>query len=620
MKKLSTKLVIAVAITTVVLMVLTSGLSLFFLSQLSKNNGVAIDKMLMDKYDEEIKWQTEQANSMLTAIGNLRDTGKLGKDEAVSLAQTLLNSLRYGKDGYFWADTVEGINMAHGSKPENMGRNRMNDVDAKGFKLIEAIIKAGVSGGGYTTYYYPRMGSDVPEPKRGYSLLNPSFGWVLGTGNYFDDIHKAVLAQQKINAHHAQGVTILMLIVSLIILFLVIFVVIVLSRYITRPIQKVTEALQEIACGSADLTKKLPVLGQDEIGQLSLHFNEFLGTLNKTMSQALGASDNVLRVGEKLKENANQLRTSTEEIHRSIDEMHGMLENQTGSISGTSSAVEQIVRNIESLTERIELQATNVTESSASIEEMVGNIRSVSNNLTTASQQFSLLVDAARVGREKLDRVSQSSQAAQTFSDHLIEANSIIQSIASQTNLLAMNAAIEAAHAGDAGRGFTVVAEEIRKLAENASEQSKEIAVNLKQIKDTIDLVVDTSVDAGSAFGNIESLVHRVENLVSEIQHAMQEQNEGNQQVLESLTQMQQITMEVRDGSKEMRSGATLILNETNRLNESGQSLIQKLDTVTGNTDAIVHFAQDIEAVAAQNIGESQNLAAIVGQFTCEDV
>jgi len=218
-----------------------------------------------------------------------------------------------------------------------------------------------------------------------------------------------------------------------------------------------------------------------------------------------------------------------------------------------------------------------------------------------------------------MDSVSQSAQSAQTHSDHLVEANTIIQSIASQTNLLAMNAAIEAAHAGDAGRGFTVVAEEIRKLAEDSSQQSKDIAGNLKEIKQTIDMVVQTSSDAGNAFGNIEQLVHRVENLVQEIQQAMQEQNTGNQQVLESLKNMQNITMEVKDGSREMKEGAGQILHEMKNLKDSSHELVDQLELISKHTESIIDLSHETNTISYKNVNASQNLSGIVGQFKTEE-
>ncbi|MFQ3547685.1 MAG: cache domain-containing protein [Termitinemataceae bacterium] len=618
MKKLSLKLIIFVGVSVIVVS-LTIGLSSFyFLFNLANKQAHHLETTLMTKYDEEIRWQTEQANSMLNALGKLRDEGKLDRETAFTLAQTLLNSLRYGQEGYFWADTVEGVNVVHGSKPENIGRNRMNDVDAKGFKLIEAIITAGKNGGGYTDYWYPKLGSNEPEPKRGYSLLNPAFNWVLGTGNYYDDIHKAVEAQKAVTYREVQGIVGMILVLIIVITFVILIVAAAATRLIIRPVLAVTNGLKEISCGAGDLTKKLPVYGNDEVAQLSHYFNEFIASLNQTMVLAKNAANSVLQLGEQLKSNSDRINLTTKEIKQSIEDMNRKLDTQTQSVSGTSSAVEQIVRNIESLAQLVETQAANVTESSASIEEMVGNIRSVSTNLSRASEQFTKLVEAARIGREKLDSVSQSAQSAQTHSDHLVEANAIIQSIASQTNLLAMNAAIEAAHAGEAGRGFTVVAEEIRKLAENAAHQSKDIAANLKEIKQTIDLVVQTSSDAGEAFGNIEHLVHAVENLVQEIQQAMQEQNTGNQQVLEALKHMQSITMEVRDGSKEMTAGSNQILSEMKNLKDATHALVDQLQVISKRTDAITTVAEETERISEQNIEASTSLSATVGQFKCE--
>lgn len=558
---------------------------------------------------------------MLNAIGKLRDEGVLTTDQAYLVAQTLMNSLRYGKEGYFWGDTAEGINVFHGSKPENIGRNRINDVDAKGFKLIEAILKAGKEpGGGYTDYYYPRLGSDVPERKRGYSLLNTTFNWVIGTGNYLDDIDKAIKTQEMEISALRKSVFIWSLIIFTSITLLIIIISGFFTGIITKPVIKVTNALNAIACGNGDLTQRLPVLSKDEIGKLSHHFNEFLKSLNDTMIEASKAAESVKGLGQKLQEQSKVLKQATDFISSSIVEIHGMMSNQNTIIDNTSSAVEEIVHSIESFAKLIETQATNVTESSASIEEMVGNVAGITKNLVNAGEQFSVLLDAARVGRERVEQVVQSAQLAQTHSDHLVEANMIIQSIANQTNLLAMNAAIEAAHAGDAGRGFTVVAEEIRKLAEHAAQQSKEIAGNLKQIKETVDMVVQTSSDAGLAFGDIQGQVDKVKNLLLEIQHAMEEQNMGNQQVLESLKIMQNVTVEVRNSTGEMRVGINEILKDINAITESNKKLSSQIDTINSNTKDIVEVTNTMNIIADDNSAASNKLSAIVSSFKCDDV
>lgn len=558
---------------------------------------------------------------MLNAIGKLRDEGVLTTDQAYLVAQTLMNSLRYGKEGYFWGDTAEGINVFHGSKPENIGRNRINDVDAKGFKLIEAILKAGKEpGGGYTDYYYPRLGSDVPERKRGYSLLNTTFNWVIGTGNYLDDIDKAIKTQEMEISALRKSVFIWSLIIFTSITLLIIIISGFFTGIITKPVIKVTNALNAIACGNGDLTQRLPVLSKDEIGKLSHHFNEFLKSLNDTMIEASKAAESVKGLGQKLQEQSKVLKQATDFISSSIVEIHGMMSNQNTIIDNTSSAVEEIVHSIESFAKLIETQATNVTESSASIEEMVGNVAGITKNLVNAGEQFSVLLDAARVGRERVEQVVQSAQLAQTHSDHLVEANMIIQSIANQTNLLAMNAAIEAAHAGDAGRGFTVVAEEIRKLAEHAAQQSKEIAGNLQQIKETVDMVVQTSSDAGLAFGDIQGQVDKVKNLLLEIQHAMEEQNMGNQQVLESLKIMQNVTVEVRNSTGEMRVGINEILKDINAITESNKKLSSQIDTINSNTKDIVEVTNTMNIIADDNSAASNKLSAIVSSFKCDDV
>ena len=199
---------------------------------------------------------------------------------------------------------------------------------------------------------------------------------------------------------------------------------------------------------------------------------------------------------------------------------------------------------------------------------MVSNINSITNNLDRAGSGFESLLSASRTGRDSMQNVRELIKDVSNQSQHLLETNEIVDAIASQTNLLAMNAAIEAAHAGEAGKGFSVVSDEIRKLAESSSEQSRVIETALKKVVGTIDTIVDASAHADEAFESVAKQINEANGLVQEIRMAMKEQNEGSRQVLEALDEIQNITVQIRDGSLEMNQGADMILKEMTRLED----------------------------------------------------
>ena len=226
--------------------------------------------------------------------------------------------------------------------------------------------------------------------------------------------------------------------------------------------------------------------------------------------------------------------------------MRGKVVSQSASVEQSSSAVEQIAKNIEGLGRLIQDQATSVTEASAAIEEMVGNIASVSRSMDAMARQFDALLEASRSGKEMQAAVGERIAQIADRSRALLEANEVIAAIASQTNLLAMNAAIEAAHAGEAGKGFSVVADEIRRLSETAAEQSDTIGRDLSSVQAAISEVVGSSHDSEMAFDGVASRITETERLVREMRDALGEQSEGGAQVLEALKSVNEITSQVR--------------------------------------------------------------------------
>ncbi len=520
------------------------------------------EQELRGSFDRTIKSDVEVAVSLLAAVNVKITSGELELEAGKKLAADLLRKLAYGTGGYFWADTFEGVNVVlNGTATEGTMRYDLKDVN--GFELVKNIIAAGkMPGGGYTDYWFPKKGETEAKPKRGYSLAFEPFGWVVGTGAYIDDIDVIVAEKRNLAAEAFRSRLLILIGLILFVFTLSIMLSLFVARRISRPIKAMHASLREIATGDGDLTRRLQILSKDEVGNASGAFNDFVGKLAGIIGSVRDATGHLGTIGSDLSANLTESAASVNQITANIESMRRRVVNQASGVIETSSTVDEITTNLETLNRRIESQAASVVESSAAIEEMVANIRSMSRNVDTVSLKFSELTVTADAGKSKIVEVGNQVRGIEEKSVTLMEANEVIAGIASQTNLLAMNAAIEAAHAGDSGRGFSVVADEIRKLAERASEQSKEVMTNIKLITESIAKVVADSSDAEKAFDETITMIRHIDGLESEVKSAMTEQAEGTQQILEALSEINTVTTEVRTGSGEMTRSSHEIRKE----------------------------------------------------------
>lgn len=535
--------------------------------------------------ESQLKTQTETAVSVIQEVYKRQQAGELTEAQARKEAADRVRDLRYdGGAGYFWVDTYDGVNVVLLGR-DTEGKSRINATDPNGKQFIREMIENGrKDGGGYTDLMFAKPNETTPLPKRNYTVAFAPYQWVLGTGVWIDNIDKqvAVEQQQADEAFHQSLLHVLAVIVVL--QALIVAFAVWAGNKIVAPISRVTQRLQVLATG--DFRQDGSVAGsdnsRDEIGAM----NRALHTLQEHVRSMM---QQVVESAQQVAQSAQQLTNSSEQSATVSGQVADSIVNVAGSCSEQFTEVE----NAGQRTEDLSTHMTKFVSTIDHIDDLIGqtkeNADSGEKRVTDAVTQMKRIEESVSESARVITELGQESDKIGTIVD-------AISKIAEQTNLLALNAAIEAARAGEHGRGFAVVADEVRKLAEQSSESAGEIASLIGSIQNKAGQAVQVmqagveQVQSGAgAVNGAGSTFHDIAGMVDRVAAESKEM----ETILATLTQNTDVIAKAVEKISEMSRS---VASEAENVSAATEEQTATMHEIAGASRTLTEMAQAMES------------------------
>ncbi len=485
----------------------------------------------------------ETANGILDYYQQLEASGAMSTEAAQKAAMDQIRLLRYGQNDYFWINDMSPTMLMHPMKPELEGKNLSAVKDPNGKELFNEMVKvARQQGAGIVDYQWAKPGAEDPVPKISYVELFKPWGWIIGSGIYVDDVEAEF-----------RDYVVRFSIIGLAIATVMALLVAILIRSITQPLRHSMQAMANIASGEADLTRQLDVSGNDELTTLGRDFNTFTRKLRGVIGQLFETSGSLAQSSSALQDLAGQ-------AHQHSQQQSQQMELVATAVNEVTYAVQEVAKNAE--------QASNEVGDS---EKQAGQgQRNIEASLLQIDQLSATINEAVGVIQSLADETTQIGSVLE-----------VIGSIADQTNLLALNAAIEAARAGEQGRGFAVVADEVRLLAQRTQTSTAEIHTMIERLQknsgDAVSVItrsskasqttVEQASQAGESLGQIAQALRNLSGLNASIASATLQQTHVVEDINQNVTQAAQLAQQ-----------STLAAEQSNAAGRELGELAEQLD------------------------------------------
>lgn len=388
-----------------------------------------------------------------------------------------------------------------------------------------------------------------------------------------------------------------------------------LLRIIFLPVKLIAQPMQEIANGAGNLTVHIPISSRNEIMFLAENFNSFVQKLHEIVKSIRVSVDSLSEAGSSLRLDSERTNQSLSEFLEDVAGIRDLALQQDGMTTETFKGISSLEERMKSLDDQVTTQAAALTQSFSAIEEMAANIQSVNKTIELISDQYKSLVSDSEKGKTIQEEVACKANEILKNSEGLSEANMMIRSIADQTNLLAMNAAIEAAHAGESGKGFAVVSDEIRKLAATSLDQSTSIAKLLDGVHELIGSIVTASSASLESFNGINQKISSINTMVLGLGSAMDEQNGQSSEILESISDIKTSCKSVTEQSAMIKVNSRSLSVSVQELKNTANNILERVEHSRIRTNEMELISKRFKHATDLNEKNIDTVAESVGQF-----